>query len=205
MNITDIKQQVKRQGRYSLFVDGKYAFSLSEAALLDSKLSVGRELNEVELAKFKQLSDDDKLYNNALAYASLRPRSTWEMEQYMQRKKSSPDLARKTLSKLSNIGLLDEEAFARSWVASRRLLKPTSRRKLLQELRAKRVADDIAQKVLEEDGPDEHELLVELIARKRKQTRYQDDQKLMRYLAGQGFGYGDIKDALDQAGYQPNV
>src|SRR6185312_13486596 len=123
MNVTAIKQQVKRQGRYSIFVDGTYAFSLSEIALLESKLSIGRELTSDELKELKQTSADDKVYNNALAYATLRLRSTWEMEQYLRRKQASAPLADQILNKLSIMGLLDDEAFARGWVANRRLLK----------------------------------------------------------------------------------
>jgi regulatory protein len=196
MKITAIKQQVKRADRYSIFVDGKYAFSLSDTALLDSKLVNGQELTEAEVKRFKQVSEDDKLYNNALAYATLRPRSSWEMEQYLRRKKCAPALEKKTLDKLSGIGLIDDDNFARSWVANRRLLKPVSKRKLLQELRAKRVPDAAAKKALDEDEADEQAVLAELITRKRKQTKYKDDRKLMQYLAGQGFNYGDIKDAL---------
>ena len=196
MKITSIKQQVKRQGRYSIFVEGKYAFSLSDRALLESRLVNGQELSPARIAEFKQLSVDDKVYNNALNYVMLRPRSRWEMEQYLQRKACSPPLAETILNKLSNIGVLSDEAFARSWVANRRLLKATSRRRLLQELRAKRVPDVVAQQALDEDDTDESEVLQELITRKRKQSRYQDDQKLMQYLAGQGFSYGYIKSAL---------
>lgn len=202
MNITAIKQQVKRQGRYSIFIDGKYSFSLSDSALLESGLVGGQELTEAQVKNFKQASEDDKLYNNALAYATLRPRSEWEMEQYLRRKKSQPEKSKELLGRLRNIGLLDDEAFARSWIANRRLLKPMSGRKLSQELRAKRVADDIITRVMSEDDTDELIVLAELIVRKRKQTRYQDDQKLMQYLAGQGFGYGDIKRAL--SGTEPD-
>ena len=196
MKITAIKQQIKRQGRYSVFVDGKYGFSLGETALLESKLSIGEDLTEARLRELKQESADDKVYNNALAYAVLRPRSVWEMEQYLLRKKCSPSLVKTILNKLSIAGFLDDEKFAYSWVANRRLLKPISRRRLLQELRAKRVSNEAAERAIGEDETDEQAVLTDLIARKRKQTRYQDDQKLMQYLAGQGFSYGDIKDAL---------
>jgi regulatory protein len=196
MKITSIKQQVKRQGRYSIFLDGKYGFSLSDRALLDSKLTNGQELTETDAEELKQLSTEDKIYNNALNYIMLRPRSTWEMEQYLQRKDCSPSLLQEILNKLSKSGLLSDEAFAHSWVVNRRLLKPTSRRRLLQELRAKHVPDDLAQQALNRDDTDESAVLRELVTRKRKQLRYQDDQKLMQYLASQGFDYGDIKTAL---------
>jgi hypothetical protein len=48
MKITAIKQQVKRQGRYSIFVDDKYAFSLSENALLDQKITIGLEIGQAD-------------------------------------------------------------------------------------------------------------------------------------------------------------
>jgi regulatory protein len=200
MKITAIKQQVRRQGRYSVFVDDKYAFSLGADALLEQKLASGQELSEEQVRELKQASLDDKAYSGALAYAMLRPRSTWEMDQYLKRKKTSPPLAKTILNKLSMSGVLNDEAFARSWVANRRLLKPVSRRRLLQELRAKRVPDEAAERAMAEDSTDEKAVLADLISRKRQQSRYRDDQKLMQYLAGQGFSYGDIKDALLEAG-----
>ena len=151
MIITKITAQVKIPGRYSIFVDEKYAFSLSDTALLESRLVPGQALSEEELEGWKQASLDDKLLGRALQYAMLRPRSTWELKAYLQRKKASPTLVETILNKLSNLGMLDDAAFARSWVANRRLLRPTSKRKLQQELKAKRVADDIIDQVLAED------------------------------------------------------
>ena len=121
MKITAIKPQVKQQGRYSIFVEGKYSFSLSESALLESKLVIGQELTGEEVKRFKQLSGDDKLYNMALRYAVMRPRSTWEMESYLQSKKTTPLLSQQILSKLSKIGLLDDEVFATPAIADGRL------------------------------------------------------------------------------------
>src|SRR5258708_37036047 len=143
MKITRIVQQEKLKGRYSVFVEGKYAFSLSENALLGSKLASGQELEKDELKHWKQESADDKIYGNALRYAAMRLRSHWEMEQYLRRKEASPTLAEKILNKLSDIGLLDDMSFAKAWVANRRLLRPTSKRKLQQELRAKRIGDEV--------------------------------------------------------------
>lgn len=198
MNITKITAQVKTPGRYSVFVDEKYAFSLSDTALLESKLVPGQELSKEELDGWKQASLDDKVLGRALQYAMIRPRSTWEMQSYLQRKKAAPPLIDSILNKLSNLRMLDDEAFARSWVANRRLLRPTSKRKLQQELKAKRVANDIIEQVLAEDETDENDVLQQLVAKKRQQTKYKnDDLKLMQYLARQGFSYGDIKSALE--------
>lgn len=199
MKITSIKPQVKRRDRYSIFVDDKYAFSLSEAALLESKLAMGDELTATKLKEFKQLSEDDKLYNMTLRYVALRPRSRWEIEFYLERKNASPAVSETILRKLDSIGLIDDEKFAKTFIADRRLLKPTSKRKLTAELRKKRVPDDIIERAIGEEPEDEKAALDAVIERKRRQAKYQDNEKLMQYLARQGFSYGDIKSALDES------
>ena len=196
MKITSIKQQVKRVGRYSIFVDDKYAFSLGDTALLDSKLTPGQELTAGQVREYKQLSSDDKLYNLVLRYVTMRPRSRWEIEFYLGRKKASPALSETILNKLSNVNLIDDEKFAEAFVNDRRLLRPTSRRKLILELRKKRVADEVIQAAVGSEQQDEQAALQAIIESKRRQSRYRDDLKLMQYLARQGFSYGDIKAAL---------
>ena len=47
MKITSIKQQVKRADRYSIYVDDKYSFSLSEQELLSIKIKVGQEVTKI--------------------------------------------------------------------------------------------------------------------------------------------------------------
>ena len=198
MKITKIVQQEKQKDRYSVFVDDKYAFSLSESALLESKLATGQELNAADLAAWKQASADDKVSSSALRYAAMRQRSTWEMEQYLRRKQASPTLADKILNKLSNIGLLDDAKFAEAWVSNRRLLRPTSKRKLQQELRAKHVSQEVINVTLSGGGTDDEQTaLREIIAKKRNLPKYKADPlKLMQYLARQGFSYDDIKREL---------
>ncbi len=197
MKVTAIKQQEKLKGRYSVFVDEKYAFSLSDTALLEAKLRVGQELTKGELDQYKELSADDKLYGLVLRYIAIRPRSKWEIKTYLARKHSPPPVQEKILNKLSINNLIDDEAFAHSWIESRRLLRPTSRRRLQLELKQKHIDNEIIEQALAEDETDERGVLQELIMRKRKQTKYQDKTKLMAYLSRQGFSYGDIKTVLE--------
>lgn len=194
MKITEIKAQVRRTGRFSVFVDGKYSFSLSESGLLEQKLFVGQELDAAEVKRLKQTSVDDKIYGNALHYVAMRQRSEWEIRNYLHRKQASPALADLLLNKLSKNGFINDVKFAQAWVENRRLLRPTSKRKLQQELRAKRVSDEAISQALTEHEIDERQALREVIAKKR--ARYPDNLKLMQYLARQGFGYDDIKAVL---------
>ncbi|HVV25692.1 MAG TPA: RecX family transcriptional regulator [Candidatus Saccharimonadales bacterium] len=197
MNITAIKQQVKRHDRYSVFVDGKYAFSLGESALLESKLTSGMEISAGQLRELKKLSEDDKIYNQTLRYIALRPRSEWEIRFYLEKKKkASPALAESILNKLSIIGMIDDEKLAKAFVSDRRLLRPASRRKLQNELRKKHISEELIEKAIGREAEDEQAALRAVIEKARRQIKYQDNQKLMQYLARQGFNYSDIKAAL---------
>jgi regulatory protein len=191
MKITAIKQQVKRRDRYSVFVDEKFAFSLSEGGLIESRLASGQEIDEQQYNELKATAGLDKAYGNALRYVVMRPRSEWELQDYFRRKGIDEDAARQVADRLRGLDLLSDRKFAEAWVANRRLLKSISRRKLRMELKQKHVAGDIIDQVLAEDETDDRQALRELAEKKR--ARYSDPQKLMQYLARQGFGYDDIK------------
>lgn len=194
MKITAIKQQQKRADRYSVFVDDKYAFSLSESGLIDARLASGQELTGAELAELKKAAGLDKAYGLALRYVAIRPRSEGELHDYFRRKQIDKVMAEQIIQRLRDLRLVDDTAFARAWVANRRLLKSVSKRRLRLELRQKRVSSDTIDQVLQDDEGDDKQALRELIEKKR--PRYPDRQKLMQYLARQGFNYDDIKSAL---------
>jgi regulatory protein len=196
VKVTEIKAQVKTAGRYSIFIDGKYSFSLSDVALLEQHVRIGQELSKEQVDVLKQRSQDDKMFGATLRYVGIRPRSEWEMRSYLQRKHASPALVGSILNKLSKSGIIDDLAFAKAWVESRRLLRPTSKRKLQQELRAKRVSDEVIGQVLAADAADERLVLQELAVKKR--GRYVDDMKLMQYLVRQGFSYDDVKAVVQE-------
>lgn len=193
MKITAIKQQVKRLDRYSVYVDGSYVCAFSESEVLALEIHVGQELNSNELEQLKDDSTKDKARYLALGQLARRPRSEWELRDYLKRKDYSPEIIEWVVSQLVDYGYIDDKKFAEAWVSNRRLLKPTSHRRLKMELRQKRVADEIINTVLAEDDTDELTVLVDLVARKQKQTKYQDTTKLTQYLLRQGYDYENIK------------
>lgn len=194
--ITEIKQQVKRQDRYSIFIDGKYTFSLSENELMQSGIKINKSYSPSELEQFKQTAVLDKAYMRSLDLIMRRQRSEWEVRDYLKRKDYDLDTIEKTVDRLKKASYVDDAKFAESWIRNRRLLKSTSKRKLFTELKQKRVDESVINSALEEDETDEIQILKELVEKKRQQSRYQDDQKLIAFLLRQGFDYEQIKEVL---------
>lgn len=99
-----------------------------------------------------------------------------------------------TLLELQDQHLLDDEKFARSWVESRLRFRPRSAIVLRQELRQKGIAEEITKMVLAEIVNDQTQLDAarKLLRSRQSKSREQNT----RYLAGKGFPYQIIKQAL---------
>lgn len=198
MKITAIKRS-ERSGRYLVFVDSKLALSLSEKALLDSKLVNGRVIDKARYREVSRLAAEDKLYSLSLRYASIRSRSEWEVKTYLKRKNASPALIKKILSRLRNLNLVNDLTYTENFINNRMRLRPASKLKVSSQLRQKHIAQDVINRALSDSSGTEQAALADIIKRKRVQKRYQDDLKLMRYLTSQGFNYEDIKSAIKRA------
>ena len=216
MKITSISTQIRNPDRLNISVDGKFKFSLDIFQISQLSVKVGKEYTEEELAELQNESNFGKLYTKSLEYCMLRPHSSREMKDYLWRKtretkyksrsgeiKSregvSQDLADRVFDHLVEKGYIDDEKFARWWVENRNLRKGVSKRKLQAELQVKGVASTTISGVIEDSLRNDGDELAKIIAKKR--TKYSDDQKLMQYLARQGFSYDDIKSALQNNEY----
>jgi regulatory protein len=198
MKITSVKAQVKNVDRASIFVDGKYSFSLSLNELVVEKLKPGIEIDQPALERLKKLSADGKLKGRALEWLLSRPHSTREFREYMRRKKADPEQVVVWEEEFIERRYLSDQAFA-AWRIDVRRRGGKSERAIRSELMSKGVDREVIDEQLSVGLDEESELarLRILIEKKQKLTRYKvDPQKLIMYLATKGFGFDDIKHAL---------
>jgi regulatory protein len=207
MKITSITVQARDKDRVNVSVDGKYRLSLDILQLTELGIKIGNEYTEEEMTKLEEESQYGKLYARTLEYSLMRPHSVREVKDYLYRKTRdmrtkegairkgvSPQLTERVLDKLMKKGYVDDEKFALFWIENRNLRKGSSMRKLSSELSAKGVDRTIIERLLQESDRDDQAELKKVI--EKKSSRYDDEQKFMAYLAGQGFRYDDIKAAL---------
>jgi regulatory protein len=200
MKITSIKQQVKNPERASIFVDGKYSFSLSLNELVAEKLKINQEIDEAELKKLKKLSIDGKLKNRALEWVMNRPRSIRELSDYLYRKKAEPEQIISITEDFKSRNYISDVAYA-VWLIDMRRRGGKSSRAIQSELSKKGVSREVVAENMAKDSDQERQLLKELVLKKQRLSRYKNDEmKLKQYLLRQGFSYDDIKTVLlDQA------
>ncbi len=193
--ITAIKQQQKYTNRYSIILDGRFAFSIGDLELLAEGLHSGMELSAERADQLRVQGEASKAYDQALGYLSLRQRSAYEVRTYLLGKEYGEETIEQIISRLTELKLLDDEAFARLWVENRQILKPRSKRVLQGELAQKGIAPEIANTVLADIDPNDQLDAIRALIQARGH-RYDSQEKLMAYLARQGFAYDDIKKVL---------
>lgn len=196
MKITAIKQQIKNLERVSIFVDGKYSFSLSFDELVTHKIKNNDELSEADVKRLKKISTDGKLKARALEWVLNRPHSVREFNDYLRRKKTEPDLIEKWIEEFTGKKYLNDHAYS-LWLYELRATVGKSNRAIKAELFKKGITREITEMIFEENADDEDERIKLVIAKKRKLSRYKNNpEKLAQYLTSQGFNYGLVKESL---------
>ncbi len=135
-------------------------------------------------------------------------RSRRELRDKLAKKGVPDELAEGLLDRFTEVGLVDDEAFARSWVESRQRSRGLARRALAQELRRKGVADETARTALDDLDPAvEEEAARQLVRKKLRSLRGVDRATATRRLAGllarkgypAGLAFAVVRDELGAA------
>jgi len=130
-----------------------------------------------------------------LRQLAVRPRTRAELAAALGRKGIPDDVAATVLDRYDEVGIIDDQAFARAWVTSRHHGRGLARRALAGELKRKGVDPDSVREALTEvdDGDEEHTAR-ELVARRlRVETKAAPDavfRRLVGMLARKGYAPG---------------
>lgn len=114
---------------------------------------------EARRAERAEIDDPTLVMAAVLRFLEARPRSTAEVRRRLVTNGYRPDLVENAIGRLTELGMLDDDAFARAWVESRDRARPRGERALRAELRQKGVERPIVDAVLEDragtsDDPD---------------------------------------------------
>jgi len=203
--ITALRAQVKDAERVNVFIDGDFALGVSLSTITKAGLYVGKALDAEEYTRLEQLESADKAYLAALRFLEARPRSEAEVRERLTRKEYAPEAIDAALARLVQLELIDDAAFARSWVENRQAYRPRGIGALRDELRRKGIATDVAAQVLSDDqltGDQAERALALARGALHKYANAADRPTFLRrmggYLQRRGFGFEIIRPIVDQ-------
>ena len=121
-----------------------------------------------------------------------RARSRGELADKLRQRQVPEEIAARLLDRFEEVGLVDDAAFADSWVSGRHAAKGLAPRALAVELRRKGVADEVVREALERVGPGQQEEAARALVRKRLRSLQNVDEatrtrRLVGMLARKGY------------------
>ena len=149
----------KNKKRVNIYLDGQFAFGLTASIVLKKHLKAGKKLSNNLIQDLLTLSLKEEMYEKALHFLSLRPRSEKEISDYLKRKlqqlkyknvliffgkednfyQLKSTLIGKIVARLRKNNLVNDLEFARWFIQQRLNFRPRGKRVLKIELRRKGV------------------------------------------------------------------
>ncbi len=188
----------RKKGLTALYIDGEYAVSVDSLTFAGSVFRVGSEITDEQLYELIRLSDVNRAKEKALYLIEYRPRSRKEVEDKLV-PLFGEDASQSALSRLEELGLIDDEAFARRYARQLFENKHFPAKRVSFELMKKGIDRDIIDEIIEELEPDPCEQIEIIIS--KKYARCLDDEKgrqrAINGLRAMGFSWQDIKECID--------
>ncbi|WP_157248347.1 recombination regulator RecX [Nonomuraea typhae] len=147
--------------------------------------------------------------NICLRLLTMAPKTRAQLAEALRKREVPEEAANAVLDRFTELGLINDEAFAEAWVDSRHHGRGLARRALAAELRHRGVDNDTVNDAVERlDSDQEAEMARQLVDRKLRSTRGLDPQARTRRLAGMlarkgysgGLAFRVIREALEQEG-----
>lgn len=152
--ITKIEAQ-KRRGRYNIYLDGQYAFPVSEAVLVQFRLAKGMMLSQQQQEQIGEADQASQAYQLALNYLSHQLRTEFEIRHYLKEHDIPLAVRHSVVQRLQELRLLDDQNYADSYVRTAKLTTDKGPTVIRQKLKQKGVADLQIEAALDQYTPAE--------------------------------------------------
>ncbi|MBO2518822.1 MULTISPECIES: regulatory protein RecX [Limnochorda] len=168
----------------------------------------GDRVSDREVERARRRGEAVEAREHALRLLEYQARTRSELRHRLERAGYRPPAVRFALHWCAARGFLDDRRFAEAWLASRLTRPEYGSYRLRHELIQRGINPALAQELVEAALPPETELERAVEAARRYWRRKgkaetlspQEALKLSRYLAGRGFPYATVREAVRQLG-----
>lgn len=199
MKITDINPQ-KRNERVNIYIDGSFAFGLSQELCFKYDLSVDKEVSKDFIDKVLKSEEEKRVINSALNLLSYRQNSIQELYTKLKRKGYEEEYIIKAIEFCKERDYLNDKSYAENYIKDKTYLNKYGEIRIRYDLIKKGISKDIIDEVLDLDFDDEYSRALELAEKKVKSYGKDDKNAIYRKLAGflqrKGYSYDVVSKVL---------
>lgn len=186
-----------------IHIDGEYLLTVDEDFWLSSGFISGDEIDDGDLAAFKEAAGSRLAFNSAMFSLDLRDHSEREMRNKLSRK-FDENSVNEAVEKLVDLGLLNDRRYAENLTRELFERKKYGKNRVRNELFRRGIASDIINDVIEdyenENDTDNVKTIVDIIRKKyyNKLVDEKSRQKVVAALVRLGFSFSDIRQAMSE-------
>ena len=182
-----------------IYIDEEYRATVDSDYWYSEKFRNYKEINEEELTELLNAVSFRRAYNKGLDFLSRRPYGTKELVKKLCEKGHEKEYAEKACERLLELGLLNDEEYARILANDLSERKNYSTKRIKQELGFRGISRDIIENTIDLLDNDPVPRIIILI--KKKYINKINDEKgrkrTVDALLRLGYSYSDIKTALN--------
>ena len=188
-----------KANKIHIFVDEEYRATVDSDFWYSEKYRNFKEINEEELTELLDAVSFRRAYNKGLDLLSRRPHGTKELIKKLCEKGHEKESAQKACERLLELGLLNDEEFARILANELYERKGYGIKRIKQELIFRGLDREITENAIESLDIDTQTRII-LVIKKKYINKLDDEKGRKRAIDGLmrlGYSYSDIKTALN--------
>ncbi len=196
MYITDIKKERKMLS--AVYVDGEFWAKIDNEILAQNKIKVGASLDETQLEQLKYDSEYKRAKEKSLYVLSFRDHSKKDLFNKLK-KDYSTTVAQDAAARMEELGLINDENFARKFARELLLTKRFSKRRAEIELAQKGISREVICEALDSVDYDPVEQ-IKILLKKKYKTASTDEKvkkRAVAFLQRYGYSWDEIRRAID--------
>lgn len=196
MIITGIEE--RKKSLTALYIDGEYAVSVDTMTFLSTGKKVGSEITNEELYDLIETSKYNRAKEKALYLIEYRSRTKRELYDKLI-VLFGESATKRAIERLEELGLIDDEKYAREYAEVLLDKKGFSRQRAEFELMKKGIDKDVIEEILDELEPEPVEQIKKLLQTKfaRRLSNEKDLAKTVNALKAMGYRWSDINEAIN--------
>ncbi|MCH5191144.1 MAG: regulatory protein RecX [Oscillospiraceae bacterium] len=194
--ILSVKQG--KANKIHIYVDEEYRATVDSDFWYSERYKNLKDINEDELTELLSAVGFRRAYNKGLDFLSRRPYGKKELIRKLCEKGHEKEAAEKACERLLELGILNDEEYARILAEELFERKGYGKKRINQELVYRGIDREIAQNAVDALDNDAVKRII-LVVRKKYLNKLDDEKGKRRAVDGLmrlGYSYSDIKTAL---------
>ena len=197
--ISKIEPQ-KRPGRYSIFINDKFAFGVDEEVLLKFELKKGLHIDEALQKKIESDESFYKGYSKVLNYLSYSMRTEKQIKDYLK-KHELAQFTDRMIKNLKEMRLIDDLLYAQSYVRTMANVNRKGPGNIIQDLKTRGVSENEILDAMEEYPEDQQLENAIILAEKqwkksKNRSQIESIQKAKQHLVNKGYSFAMADEAV---------